>query len=257
MDWAWQQTVGENHVYDIWFPQESIPPVGHVKCPYDKKASLEIYVPGMGIQILETGENAYETIKLENLDIRYPDGHAHVKLRRDTKPRGVYQFEATWNDSLYFTSTGCKRMDHMFHPLWTKPVHWPPIIKSWRDLDPIASDGPDWRELDFVAGGGFVMIEGIKNEKWDVIISSTNNNSVVARLYNSKNILVSESTPIDSESLRNQIAESKDGSSAHLIANSLNEQDRYFLHVLPGFDKNGAEVQHCRIALNSQGETNA
>jgi hypothetical protein len=245
--WAWQHLAEEVQVYDIWFPKEGIPSTGHKKCHHDRKANLEISARGgsVHLHVIESGEEGNDQLTLENLDTLYPLGHVHLKVTRP-KPRCAYQLDVTWNNAVYYTPRGCRYMDDLFHPALHIPVPWPPVIRSWRDLEPIATDGPDMREMEFVSGGGFLRVNGISNGNLNVIVSSSTHHSIFARLYNSDNVLISESLPIENEVFNQQLITGVI-SQTRLIANDLDKNETYFLHVIPEFNVNGPELQNGRI----------
>ncbi len=261
-DWAWQHVKGDVDYYDIWFPAATAPgpPAGHVACTYDVDPGLTIEAQGMklyyptgdpGLPSLLSAEDSVTLDLATNppLGGPFPDRHVAVQVASKTGQRGFYRLNATWNDGAYLTGVQCAAVAVWQKASGYKFIDWKSVYIPQLNLpDP----PPEASQLALFGLGGYKLVQAGQGGTFDAILSTKNDQPVLARLYDANGILLGESLVQDEASVgRTRIP---DGlfPKAHLTVSGLSASDTFLLQVVPGFNVGGTGKAVAKVGLSQK-----
>jgi hypothetical protein len=253
-DWAWQHVATDKDYYRVVVPPVAGPPPGHTACQFDSLGRLIVTAHPMTISIPSLGLNGTGVVAYANLRQAYPNGGSiPVEVSASAPPRRLYQLEAQWEDSRYYTPAECESLRQSMLDLrrLTRegeleilkgiialqgdrvPGNRPP----WPGPDPAPSDLPplgDFRSL-VIANGDLL----------DLVVSSPDGVPVLARLFDDQGVLLGEGAGVDEATAGS--TPSPDGMvpQSRLKVGGLKAGRAYLLQVVPretGRDARGVRL---------------
>jgi hypothetical protein len=206
-DWAWQHVVTDMDSYRIVFPRVQGPPAGHIACQFDNPGRLLVRAFPMDLSIRSPSKFGHGLVILDDLLQSFPNGGTVVvDVSAQAPPRHLYQLEAEWNDTRFYTQNECdelRRQMAMIRRL--TPEGELEIMKGiiavqggrYPGQSPWPGPDPDPTELPPL--GDFRVIRFEKGGPLDLIVSSPEGQPVLARLFDETGVLLGESEGLDEE----------------------------------------------------------
>ncbi|HYN19845.1 MAG TPA: LamG domain-containing protein [Thermoanaerobaculia bacterium] len=199
-DFAWQHIATDTDRYRVVLPPVAGPPPGHTPCQFDSLGRLIITAHPMTISMLNQSRTGI--FILPDLRSTMPNGGSIlVEVSASAPPRRLYQFEAQWDDSRYFTSTQCDELRRMMTSL--RRLTREGELEIMKGLIALQGDripgtrppwpGPDPDPTELPPLGDFRSVLVEKGNLLDLVISSPEGQPVLARLFDEAGVLLGES----------------------------------------------------------------
>ncbi|MEA2558995.1 MAG: large repetitive protein [Acidobacteriota bacterium] len=236
-DWAWQHIAAETDTYRVIVPPVPGPPPGHLSCRFDNLGRLIVRAHPMTIS--SSLGNGTGVIVAGNLRAALPNGGAVLVSVTASGARRLYQFEAEWEGSRYYTLSECDELGRQMALIRRLTPEGELEIQKgiialqggripgqgpWPGPDPVPTDLPplgDFRVIRFEKGGPL-----------DLIVSSPDGQPILARLFDKSGILVGESKGLDEATAGKTPAPAGLVPHTRLRAEGLEAGD-YLLQVVP------------------------
>ena len=237
--WAWQHTNGETDTYLLTLPPVPGPPPGHIPCRFDSHGRLFVQASPMTISIPQLGPDKLGFFAFADLRGALPNGGAVTVTVKASGARRLYRLVAEWDGSRYYTQNECdelRRQMAMIRRL--TPEGELEIMKGiialqggrypgqfpWPGPDPAPTELPplgDYRVIRFENGGPL-----------DLLVSSPDDQPVLARLFDPSGVLVGEGEGLDEATAGKTSAPAGLVPQSRLRVDGLEAGD-YLLQVVP------------------------
>ncbi|HEX6865316.1 MAG TPA: hypothetical protein VF414_20985, partial [Thermoanaerobaculia bacterium] len=197
-DWAWQHIAGDTDSYRVILPPVAAPPPGHVSCRFDNPGRLIVRAHPMTISS-SLGNGSGVIVRTAP-----PGGGAVLVSVTASGARRLYRFEAEWEGSRYYTRSECDELGRQMAMIRRlTPEGELEIMKGILALEggriPGTGPwpGPDPGPTELPPLGDFRVIRFENGGPLDLIVSSPNDQPVLARLFDQSGILVGEGEGLD------------------------------------------------------------
>ncbi|MFL6293330.1 MAG: LamG domain-containing protein [Thermoanaerobaculia bacterium] len=239
-DWAWQHTATDTDTYRVIVPAVAGPPANHTSCQFDNPGRLTLRAHPMNLSVRSPVRSGLGFVIVDNLLQVLPNGGTVlVDVSAPAPPRHLYQLEAQWEGTRFYTQSECdelRRQMSMFRSL--TPEGELEIMKGiialqggripgeppWPGPDPAPTELPplgDFRVIRFERGGPL-----------DLVISSPDDKPVLARLFDASGVLIGEGEALDEATANKTPAPAGLVPHTRLQAEGLEPGD-YLLQVVP------------------------
>ena len=242
MDWAWQHVAADRDYYRIRLPKVAGPPPGHASCAYDSLGGLVVRAHPMTVSVPLLDRQGPGLVVFRDLLSVLPNGGwVAVEISGQAPPRRLYRLEAEWTDSRFYTPVECEQMRQMVLDLRRltregelellkglialQGKKLPETRQPWPGPDPAPTELPplgDFRPL-ILEGGDFL----------DLVLSSPEEQPVLARLFDERGVLVGESEELDESSAAVTPSPSGMVPQGRLRVEGLEQGRAYLLQVIP------------------------
>lgn len=237
-DWAWQHVAGDTDTYRVIVPPVKAPPAGHTPCRFDNPGVLAIRAFPMTIST--SYGNGSGVLIIGNLRTILPNGGAVVvQVSATGTPRRLYQLEAEWEGTRYYTQVECEELRRQMAMIQRlTPEGELEIMKGILALEggriPGTGPwpGPDPGPTELPPLGDFRVIRFENGGPLDLIVSSPDGQPVLARLFDASGILVGEGERLDEATAGKTPAPAGLVPHTRLRAEGLEAGD-YLLQVVP------------------------
>jgi len=239
-DWAWQHTTTDTDTYRVTVPPVAGPPAGHTACQFDNPGRLTLRAHPMNISVRSPVRTGLGFVIVDNLLQVLPNGGTVlVDVSAPAPPRHLYQLEAEWENTRFYTQSECdelRRQMAMFRRL--TPEGELEIMKGIIALqggrfpgEP-PWPGPDPAPTELPPLGDFRVIRFEKGGPLDLIVSSPDDKPVLARLFDASGVLIGEGEALDEATANKTPAPAGLVPHTRLQAEGLEAGD-YLLQVVP------------------------
>ncbi len=232
-DWAWQHTAGDTDTYRVIMPAVPGPPAGHISCRFDNLGRLIVRAHPMTISS-SLGNGTGVIVRAAP-----PSGGAVLVSVTASGARRLYQLEAEWEGSRYYTRSECDELGRQMAMIRRlTPEGELEIMKGIIALEGGRIPGhgpwpgPDPGPTDLPPLGDFRVIRFEKGGPLDLIVSSPDGQPVLARLFDQSGILVGEGKGLDEATAGKTPAPAGLVPHTRLRAEGLESGD-YLLQVVP------------------------
>lgn len=241
-DWAWQHIATDTDLYRVIVPPVPGPPAGHTPCQFDNLGRLIVRAHPMTISIPALGLSGDGIVIHANLRQALPNGGSLiVQVSASAPPRRLYQLEAEWDGTRYYTQAECEEMRRQMAMIRRlTPEGELEIMKGLIALQgrEIPGERPPWPGPDpapteLPVLGDFRAIRTERGGPLDLIISSPEDQPVIARLFDDQGLLLGESDGLDEASAGETPAPAGLVPHTRLRADSLEAGRTYLLQVVP------------------------
>lgn len=199
-DFAWQHVATDTDRYRVVFPPVAGPPPGHTACQFDSPGRLIITAHPMTISMLNQSRAGIFIVS--DLRSSFPNGGSiMVEVSASAPPRRLYQLEAEWDGSRYFTPSQCEELRQMMTSL--RRLTREGELEIMKGLIALQGDripgtrppwpGPDPDPTELPPLGDFRSVLVEKGDFLDLIISSPDGQPVLTRLFDDTGVLLGES----------------------------------------------------------------
>lgn len=203
MDWAWQHLAGDTDLYRVIVPPVPGPPAGHTPCRFDNPGRLFVWASPMTVTAA-LGSSRPGSLAIADLRQTLPSGGTVLVSVTATGARRLYRLEAEWNSTRYYTQSECDELRRQMSLIRRlTPEGELEIMKGILALQggrfpgdgPWPGPDPDPTELPPL--GDFRVIRFENGGPLDLIISSPEDQPVLARLFDTSGVLVGEGEGLD------------------------------------------------------------
>lgn len=241
-DWAWQHVAADADTYRLILPPVPAPPPGHTSCQFDALGRLVVRAFPMSVSISALGVSGAGVVVAGNLRQSLPNGGpVTVQVTASGLPRRLYQLEAEWEGSRYFTPSECEELRQSMRDLRAlTPRGELELLKgilafqrSGVPAGPFPWPGPDPAPTELPPLGDFRAVRVENGGPLDLIVSSPESQPVVARLFDGLGVLVGESAGLDEATAVTTRAPAGLVPQTRLRAEGLAAGETYLLQVVP------------------------
>lgn len=253
-DWAWQHVATDKDYYRVIVPPVAGPPPGHTACQYDSLGRLIVTAHPMTISIPSLGLNGLGVVAYANLRQTYPNGGSiPVEVSAAAPPRRLYQLEAQWEGSRYYTPAECEQLRQSMLDL--RRLTREGELEILKGIIALQGDrvpgnrppwpGPDPAPSDLPPLGDFRSVVITNGDLLDLVVSSPDGEPVVARLFDDQGVLLGEGTGVDEATADSTQAPDGMVPQSRLKVEGLKAGRAYLLQVVPretGRDARGVRL---------------